>query len=368
MTMHKDSQEGHSHPSDHAHHDGHAHEGEHSPEKGAHTHGEHDHDHPGGSHGHVHGTIDPSITASDRGLWAVKWSFVGLFITTLIQIVIFYFSGSIALLADAIHNLGDGCTAVPLGIAFILGKRKPSKRFTYGYGRVEDLAGLVVVLTILASAAFAGYLSINRFFHPKPVGYLWAVAVGAIVGFVGNESVAVFRIKVGKEMGSAALIADGYHARTDGIASLAVLVSAAGVYLGYPLADPIIGILMTILILRIVWESAVAVFTRILDGVDPDVPDKIREEAQQTNGVEDVSEVRVRWLGHRMHAELNVAVGQQLSVEEGHNIANRVRHDLLHKLQFLSGVTIHVDPANASGEKHHHIEEHAHDGEPAHSH
>jgi len=388
MSNHDDSHRDHSHEDDQPHGPDHPHKEEprkkDSHEHGAHghahphkedaqkkdadDHGAHGHDHGGGSHGHVHGTIDPSITATDRGLWAVKWSFVGLFITTLIQIVIFYFSGSIALLADAIHNLGDGCTAVPLGIAFILGKRKPSKRFTYGYGRVEDLAGLVVVLTILASAAFAGYLSINRFFHPKPVGYLWAVAVGSIVGFIGNEGVAVFRIKVGKEMGSAALIADGYHARTDGIASLAVLVSAIGVYLGYPLADPIIGILMTILILRIVWESAAAVFTRILDGVDPDVPDKVKEQAKQTKGVEDVSEVRVRWLGHRMHAELNVAVNQSLSVEEGHNIANQVRHDLLHSLQFLSGVTIHVDPANASGEKHHHIEEHAHDGEPVHSH
>jgi cation diffusion facilitator family transporter len=347
MSGHDDSHRDHSHEDEHSHAA---------------------HDHGGSAHGHVHGTIDPSITASDRGLWAVKWSFVGLFLTTVIQIVIFYFSGSIALLADAIHNLGDACTAVPLGIAFILGKRKPSKRFTYGYGRVEDLAGLVVVLTILASAAFAGYESINRFFHPKPVGYLWAVAVGSIVGFIGNESVAVFRIKVGKEMGSAALIADGYHARTDGIASLAVLVSATGIYLGYPLADPIIGILMTILILRIVWESSAAVFTRILDGVDPDVPDNIREQAKQTKGVEDVSEVRVRWLGHRMHAELNVAVSQQLSVEDGHNIANQVRHDLLHNLQFLSGVTIHVDPTNASGEKHHEIAEHAHGNEPAHSH
>ena len=189
----------------------------------------HGHDHASTGHGHTHGVIDASITATERGLWAVKWSFIGLFLTTLIQIAIFYYSSSIALLADAIHNVGDACTAVPLGIAFILGKRKPSKRFTYGYGRVEDLAGLVVVLTILASAAFAGYESINRFFHPRPVTYLWAVAVGGIVGFLGNEGVAIFRIKVGKEMGSAALIADGYHARTDGIASLAVLVSAIGV-------------------------------------------------------------------------------------------------------------------------------------------
>ena len=365
MTEEKHSHETDEQPHGHDHphqekasaHDDHQHEDDHSG-----------HDHGGGAHGHVHGTIDPSITSSDRGLWAVKWSFVGLFITTLIQIVIFYFSGSIALFADAIHNLGDGCTAVPLGIAFMFGKRKPSKRFTYGYGRVEDLAGLAVLLTILASAAFAGYESVYRLFHPQPVGYLWAVTLGAIVGFVGNEGVAVFRIKVGKEMGSAALIADGYHARTDGIASLSVLLSAIGVYLGYPLADPIIGILMTLLILRIVWESAAEVFTRILDGVDPGVPEKIKEQAEKTKGVEDVSEVRVRWLGHQMHAELNVAVAEGLSVEQGHDIATSVRHDLLHNLQFLSNATIHIDPLHASGEKHHHIDEHAHDTESAHSH
>ncbi|MDQ6788888.1 MAG: cation diffusion facilitator family transporter [Acidobacteriota bacterium] len=340
----------------------------HPHEEDAPKHDAHGHDHSSSEHGHTHGVIDPSIAATDRGLWAVKWSFIGLGITTLIQIFIFYFSGSIALLADAIHNVGDACTALPLGIAFILGKRKPSKRFTYGFGRVEDLAGLFVVLTILASAIWAGYESINRFFHPKPVTYLWAVVIGGIVGFLGNEGVAVFRIKVGKEMGSAALVADGYHARTDGIASLAVILSAVGVYLGFPLADPIIGIIMTLLILKIVWESAGAVFTRILDGVDPDVPDKIKTQAKQTKGVEDVSEVRVRWLGHRMHAELNVAVAQNLSVEQGHDIASRVRHELLHNLQFLSNATIHVDPANASGEAHHHIEKHAHGSELVHSH
>ncbi|MGI8467161.1 MAG: cation diffusion facilitator family transporter [Pyrinomonadaceae bacterium] len=346
--------------------------GEHSHTKDAHEQGKHDagrghNHHGGGEHGHTHGVIDPSIAATDRGLWAVKWSFIGLFLTTLIQIFIFYFSGSIALLADAIHNVGDACTAIPLGIAFILGKRKPSKRFTYGFGRVEDLAGLVVVLTILASAIWAGYESINRFFHPKPVTYLWAVVIGGIVGFLGNEGVAIFRIKVGKEMGSAALVADGYHARTDGIASLAVILSAIGVYLGFPLADPIIGIIMTILILKIVWESSGAVFTRLLDGVEPDVPDKIKEQAKKAEGVKDVSEVRVRWLGHRMHAELNVVVAENLLVEQGHDIATRVRHELLHNLPFLSNATVHIDPANASGEAHHKIKEHAHDG-PAHSH
>lgn len=346
---------------------GHSHSHEdHTHAQGTHEHGKHEHGH--GSHGHTHGTIDPSILSTRRGIWAIKWSFVGLFITSLIQIAIVLLSGSIALFADTIHNLGDACTAIPLWIAFALERRNPTKRFTYGYGRVEDLAGLVVVLTVLASAILAGYESIQRFFHPQPVGYLWAVAIASIVGFLGNEGVALFRIKVGREMGSAALVADGYHARVDGFASLSVLLSVIGVWMGYPLADPIIGILMTLLILRIVWESAREVFTRLLDGVDPDVVDKIREQAARTEGVKDVSEVRVRWLGHRLHAELNLAVEQGLSVEEGHNIGNRVRHDLLHQLKFLSGVTIHVDPVNASGEKYHHIEEHAHDGVPAHSH
>src|SRR6266480_1531957 len=367
MSNHDDSHRDHSHEDDQP--SGHDHPHKEEPlKKDSHEHGAHGHDHSGGAHSHTHGTIDPSIISTQRGLWAIKWSFIGLMATTLLQLVVVYFSSSIALLADTIHNLGDACTAIPLGTAFILGKRKPSKRFTYGYGRVEDLAGVVVVLTILASAIVAGYESIQRFLHPRPVGYLWAVAAASIIGFLGNEGVAIFRIKVGKEMGSAALIADGYHARTDGIASLAVLFSVIGVSMGYPLADPIIGIVMTLLILRIVWESAAAVFTRLLDGVDPGVVDEIKVEARRSKGVEDVSEVRVRWLGHRMHAELNVAVGQELSVEEGRNIANQVRHHLLHKLKFLSGVTIHVDPANASGEEHHHIEEHAHDGEPVHSH
>ncbi len=322
MSGHDDSHRDHSHEDEHSHGAGHSH--------GSHEHGEkqqHGHDH-GGAHGHTHGPIDPTILTTSRGIWAVKWSFIGLMATTLIQVVIVYYSRSVALLADTIHNLGDACTAVPLAIAFLMARRKPSKRFTYGYGRVEDLAGLIVVLTILASAIAAGYESIQRFLHPRPVGYLWAVVVASIVGFLGNEGVAIFRIKVGKEMGSAALIADGYHARVDGFTSLA----------------------------------------RILDGVDPEIVDKIKDQVKQAEGVADVSEVRVRWLGHRLQAEVNLAVPQNLSVEEAHDVANRVRHRLLHNLQFLSGVTIHVDPANASGEKHHHIEEHAHDGEPAHSH
>ncbi len=320
------------------------------------------------AHVHTHGAIDPSILTTQRGIWAVKWSFVGLFATAVFQIVIVVLSGSVALLADTIHNFGDAATAVPLWIAFRLARLKPNNRFTYGYGRVEDLAGVAIVLIILFSAAVAGYESIDRFFHPQLVKHLWTVIIASLAGFVGNEAVARFRIKVGTEIGSAALIADGHHARVDGLTSLAVLFGAVGVWLGYPLADPIVGLLITLAILRIVWESGKSVFTRVIDGVDPEVVDEVRHAVRHVAGVRDISEVRIRWLGHRLHAELNIAVSPELSVEKGHEIAKEVRHQLLHHLRYLSNATIHIDPINASGETYHRIDEHQHDDLPSHSH
>lgn len=331
----------------------------------------HDHSHGHGAHndrGHTHGVIDPSITTSERGIWAIKWSFVGLFVTALLQAVVVLLSGSVALLADTIHNFGDAATAVPLWIAFALSRWKPNQRFTYGYGRVEDLAGVAIVLTITISAIVAGYVTVQRFLHPQPIGYLWAVAGASIAGFIGNEAVAVFRIKVGKEIESAALIADGYHARVDGWTSLAVLFGAAGVWLGYPLADPIVGLLITVAIVQIVWQSGKVIFTRMLDGVEPSIIDDIRDAASHVKGVEKVTEVRARWLGHRLHAELNVAVASRLSVTEGHAIAKEVRHQLLHRLDYLSSAIVHVDPAEEAGEEFHRIVEHSHDGLPIHSH
>jgi cation diffusion facilitator family transporter len=328
--------------------------------QGAHWHGDspdrghpHAHDHSGDAHGHTHGAIDPTILTTARGIRAIKCSFVGLVITALFQVVVVWLSGSVALLADTIHNFGDAATAVPLWAAFTLARRRPSKRFTYGYGRVEDLAGVAIVGAILVSAVVAGYESIQRFFHPQPVSHLWAVAVASVAGFAGNEAVAVFRIRTGREIGSAALVADGHHARADGFTSLAVLFGALGVWLGYPLADPLVGLLITLMILRIVWDSMKSVFARLLDGVDPGVIDEIRETARQTPRVEGVSEARVRWLGHRLLAELNVAVDPKLTVAEGHEIAVAVERRLLENLRFLSHATIHVDPVGASGEGHH---------------
>src|SRR5215216_2800326 len=256
---------------------------------------EHRHDHHGhGRHEHTHGAVDPTIAASERGIWALKWSFVGLFITALLQLVVVLLSGSVALLSDTIHNFGDAATAVPLWIAFALTRMGTSRRFTFGYGRVEDLAGVAIVLIILFSAVVAGYQAVERLISPQPVGFLWAVAAASLVGFIGNEAVAVFRIRVGREIGSVAFVACGDHARTDGWTRLAVLAGAVGVWLGYPLADPIVGLLIAAAILVIVWQSGKAVFTRMLDGVEPEVVEEIRQAACEVDSVEDVSEVRAR--------------------------------------------------------------------------
>jgi cation diffusion facilitator family transporter len=333
------------------------------------THHHHDHAHCH-DHGrdHSHGIIDPAIVTSERGLWAVKWSFAALMATAVLQLFVVFLSGSVALLADTIHNFADATTAIPLAVAFLLARKKPSARFTFGYGRVEDLAGVAVVLTILFSAIVAGYESLLRFLHPQDVSYLWAVIAASIVGFVGNEAVAIFRIRVGREIQSAALIADGYHARVDGWTSLAVLFGTLGVWLGYPLADPIVGLIITAAIFAIVIQSGKSIFTRMLDGAEPQVIEQIRQVAAHVPQVKEVSEVRARWLGHRLHAEINIAVNPQMTVAEAHAVATEVRHQLLHRLRYLSLVVIHVDPADQSGEAHHRIEGHAHDGLPLHSH
>jgi cation diffusion facilitator family transporter len=336
----------------------------HHHHNGARDHG-HDHHH---DHSHSHGVVDPSIATTAEGLWALKWSFVVLMITALLQVAVVIVSGSVGLLADTIHNFGDAATAIPLGIAFLFARRRPTKRFTFGYGRVEDLAGLTIVFLILFSAVVAGYESVNRFFHPQYISHLWAVAAASVIGFLGNEAVAVFRIRVGRRIGSAALIADGQHARVDGWTSLAVLAGVLGVWLGYPLADPVVGSIITVAIFGIVIQSGRQIFSRMLDGVEPHVIDEIRHAAAHVPQVKEVTDIRARWLGHRLHAEVNVTLPSQITVAAAHTIAEEVRHQLLHQLKYLSLVVIHTDPEEKSGERYHRIEMHTHDGLPEHSH
>ena len=300
--------------------------------------------HGTGGHGHTHGSIDPTIATTDRGIWAIKWSFAVLAITSVLQLVVVAFTGSVALLADTIHNLGDAVTAIPLWIAFRLARRKPSLRFTYGYGRVEDLAGVTIVLIILASALVAGYEAIDRLLNPQPIGYLGWVAAAGIIGFIGNEAVAVLRIRVGREIESAALVADGYHARTDGFTSLAVVLGAGGVWLGFPLADPIIGLLITIAILAIVWQSSKTIFSRMLDGVEPEVMKEITHAAEHVPGVRQVLDVRARWIGHRLATELDIAVDGNASVREADAISSQLEKEILNHVPALSQARIRARP------------------------
>jgi cation diffusion facilitator family transporter len=272
------------------------------------------------------------------------------------------------LLADTIHNFGDASTAVPLWTAFALGRRRPSRRFTYGYGRVEDVAGVIVVLTILFSAGVAGFESFDRLLHPRPVEYVGAVALASLVGFLGNEAVALWRIRVGKEIHSAALVADGFHARADGWTSLGVLVSAIGVWMGYPLADPIMGLVITLMLLRVTYESGRIVLARLLDGVDPQVIQTMEEAVQHVPGVRSVTDVRARWLGHRLYGEVNIAVRADASLAQAHAIAVESRHELLHHLPAFANIIVHIDPASLPGESNHRIINHSHGGLPVHSH
>lgn len=312
----------------------------------AHGHGHHHgHSHGPGGHAHTHGVIDPSLATTARGIWAVKWSFIILAATAALQLAVVFVSGSVALLADTIHNIGDATTAIPLWAAFVLARRKPSPTFPYGLGRVEDLAGLLIVLIILFSAVVAGYEAVDRLLHPQQVAQLGWLAAAGVIGFLGNEAVAVFRIRVGRQMNSAALIADGYHARTDGLTSLAVVLGALGVWLGFPLADPIIGLLITVAIFGIVWQSARAVITRSLDGVEPGVTAEIRHAAEHVAGIARIVDAKARWIGHRLHADVTVAVDGALPLADANRIAKDFEAEMFEHLPALRTATIVVEPA-----------------------
>jgi cation diffusion facilitator family transporter len=339
-----------SEPQEHDH--GHDHDGGH----------DHGHDHDGGhDHGDGHGllarlrhvvtphshdsalAVDNALEASSRGMRALLVSLLVLGLTAAIQAVVAALSGSIALLGDTLHNVADALTALPLGLAFWLGRRPPNRRYTYGYGRAEDLAGIVIVVLIAASSALAAYEAVSRLVHHREVSHLWAVAVAAVVGFLGNEAVARYRIKVGRDIGSAALVADGLHARTDGFTSLSVLLGAGGVALGWTWADPAIGLVITVAILAVLRDAAREVYRRLMDAVDPALVDQVDDVLRRTPGVQAVGATRLRWIGHQLRAECNVTVAAELTVGQGHAIAEECEHRLLHDLPRLTAAQVHAD-------------------------
>jgi cation diffusion facilitator family transporter len=302
-------------------------------------------DPPIDTHDHEHfGPADAAVVATRDGTRATWVSLAVLVVTAGIQLVVAMASGSVALLADTIHNVTDALTAIPLLIAFRLARKPPNRRYPYGYHRAEDIAGLVIVGFILASAVLAGIQAVQRLIHPQDVRSPgWVLAAG-VVGLIGNEAVAEYRMRVGRRIGSAALVADGLHARTDGLASLGVVAATIGVVLGFERADALVGLAITIAILLTLWRAARTVLHRALDGTDETTLALIEAVAGAVPGVEHVTEAKARWSGHRLLAELNVAVEPTLTVDRGHAIADDVHQSLLHEVPRLAEVMVHVDP------------------------
>lgn len=307
-----------------------------------------------GAHGHAaEDSIDRALETSTRGIRALKLSLVGLGATALFQVAVVLASGSVALLADTVHNFSDALTAVPLWVAFSLGRRAANKRYTYGYGRAEDLAGVFIVGMIAVSAAVAGWESVQRLLEPRPIENLGWVLVAGVVGFVGNEAVAFYRIKVGTAIGSAALVADGHHARADGLTSLAVVLGGLGVLAGYPIADPLVGLAITVAIVFVLRDAGRRVLHRLMDAVDPDLTAATERIVAATPGVESEPEVRIRWIGHQLWADVLVMVNSERSLADAHAVAEEARHRLLHDVPRLAHVSVHVDPCEHTGLDHH---------------
>lgn len=342
--------------------DGHSHDRKHG-----HSHHQ-DHEH-GHSHGHGHGanssrwsglkhglsellgthshdpaeSIDSALESSTRGIRALVISFSVLMVTAVIQAFIVWITGSVSLIADTIHNFSDALTAVPLFVAFRLGRRVATRRYTYGYRRAEDLAGLFVVLMIFISAVVVLWESVNRLFNPRELEHLGVLFAAGAVGFLGNELVAIYRMRVGRQIGSAALVADGRHARADGFTSLAVAASAVGVWLGFERADPIAGIVVGIVILRVMWSAARDIYGRLMDAIQPEMVDEIENVTISVDGVLTVNSCQVRWMGHRLRADISIGVDSRLSVGDGHSVGEDVQETLQRKVRFLDEAFVHVE-------------------------
>jgi cation diffusion facilitator family transporter len=317
---------------------------------------DHQHDHPNGWKGmvgsvlrpHSHDSadsVDSELEGSAQGIRAVKVSLLALGVTALLQLGVVAISGSVALLADTVHNFSDALTAVPLWIAFALSRRAASRRYTYGYGRAEDLAGLFIVAMIALSAVIAGWEAVDRLINPAPVEHLGWVGAAGVIGFAGNELVAIYRMRVGGRIGSAALVADGLHARTDGLTSLAVVAGAAGVALGWPAADPVIGLAIAVAILLVLRTATRDVFRRLMDGVDPAIMDAAERGLLETTGVQAIRHLQLRWLGHTLHAEADLEVDPLLTLAQAHQIAHHAEAHLLGHVRRVTGATIRTSPA-----------------------
>lgn len=308
--------------------------------------GDHDHESPrDDDHGHSHSTMDAELATHSAAVRAIWVSVAGLGLTAAFQLAIVAISGSAGLFADALHNVGDVAGTAALWIGFRLSRRPASDRFTYGWRRAEDLAGLFIVLAIVVSAVLAGWDSIRALLDEgHTVRNLGAAFGAAVVGAIGNEAVAVYKIRVGRRIDSAPLVADGQHARVDGLVSLGAALGVAGVWLGFPIADPLAGLAITGVIVWILVRTARDVLVRNLDAVDPGLVDRIRTVAGGVEGVHDVHGVRARHAGRSLLVQLHALVDADLPLRDAHAVGEEVRHALVHEFEALHEVDVHLDP------------------------
>jgi cation diffusion facilitator family transporter len=375
MTNHT-TMTGHTHEggSDCDHEHIHSHDHTDYPHEHDHSHSHaHDHDHPHPqAHGfwgwiaalfHLHGhsrqhqslATDPAFADNLLGIRTIWLALTALAITSVLQVIVVWLSGSVALLADTVHNIGDGLNSVPLLIAFYLARRLATRRYTYGFARAEDVAGVFIVFSIAFSAGVVFWESFQRLLHPQPLTNLGWIAAAAVIGFLGNETVALLQIRVGRKIGSAALVADGLHARTDGLTSLAVMFAAAGAWFGYPWVDPLIGFLIGVAILFITWDATKTMWYRLMDAVEPALLDRAEAIIKGQPDVKELRRLRMRWMGHRLHAEITISVDSGLTTAGSHQIAEQLRHALFHEITYLSEIVVHVDPWSAQSDGFHHL-------------
>jgi len=341
---------------------------DHQPESHHHKHDDQDHVHKHNwllewittrssklrhSHEHRELTSNRTFRENREGIRTIWIALAILSVTAILQMVIVYFSGSISLFADTAHNVGDGLNSIPLLIAFYLARHIPTRRYNYGFGRAEDVAGIIIVLSIAVSAVVVFSQAIQRLINPQPLSNLGWIAAAAVIGFLGNEGVAILQIRVGRKIGSAAMVADGLHARTDGLTSLAVLFAAVGSWFGYPIIDPLIGILIGIAILFITWDTMKTIWYRLMDAVDPELIDSAEEVVLEDESVLQIRRIRMRWVGHSLHAEIVISVNPDLRTSESHQIAEQVRHTLYHEFPNLTDINVHIDPWTDAIEVHH---------------
>jgi cation diffusion facilitator family transporter len=297
-----------------------------------------------GGHDHTHGSLaqDSAWRATGEGIRTVWIALLALGVTSVLQIAIVALSGSVALLADTVHNIGDTLNSVPLLIAFYLARRAATRRYTYGFGRAEDVAGIFIVLSIAVSAGVVFWESFQKLLDPQPIQHLGWVAAAAVIGFLGNEAVALLQIRVGRRIGSDAMIADGLHARIDGLTSLAVLIAVGGSAIGLPILDPIIGLLIGVAILFIMRDAARRIWYRLMDAVDPGLVRRIEHFAGEVAGVTAVHSVRARWVGHELFAELVVGIDDAATLAESQRAVAAIERVLRQAIPHLGQVTIQM--------------------------